>query len=52
MLEVTTINVFYAFGRLGWGTASDRIGRRPAYILFLGTGVSLSFCHHLHISAF
>ncbi|MFC4561493.1 OFA family MFS transporter [Nocardiopsis mangrovi] len=35
---VGMLSLFNMAGRFGWSTASDRIGRKPVYIVFLGAG--------------
>lgn len=40
---VGLLSLFNLVGRLGWSTASDKLGRKRAYILYLGLGIALYF---------
>ena len=38
---VGLLSLFNMGGRFGWSTASDKIGRKPIYLLYLGVGIAL-----------
>lgn len=38
---VGLLSLFNLVGRIGWSSASDKLGRKRAYILYLGVGIAL-----------
>ncbi len=38
---VGLLSLFNLVGRIGWSSASDRLGRKNAYVLYLGLGIAL-----------
>lgn len=53
---VGLLSLFNMAGRFVWSSASDKIGRKPIYIIYLGVGMlmfaGLALLGHLHVAVF
>ncbi len=53
---VGLLSLFNMGGRFVWSSLSDKIGRKPIYMMYLGVGIVmfllLAFAGHLHIALF
>lgn len=53
---VGLLSLFNMGGRFAWSSLSDRIGRKPIYMMYLGVGIALflllAFAGHTHVAIF